>query len=557
MIPALVMALASCVWLAAPAAGAPGTSVPEAMADLILVNGIVHTLDPAHPRAEAVAVRAGRIVLAGSTRDVLRLKGPSTRVADVSGRTVVPGLTDAHGHILGLGLLAMRLELMGTTSAEQIAAMVKARAETTEPGRWLRGRGWDQNDWARQEFPTSALLDAAAPGHPVILDRIDGHAVWVNTAALRAAGVTRRTPDPPGGRIVRDAAGEPTGVLVDAAEDLVVSKAPAPTRSETREALEMGMRRCLQAGLTEVHDAGVSPLVLELYRELLVDGDFPFRIYAMLDPQAADAVAGPLPGPADARLTVRAVKLYADGALGSRGAALLSPYADDPHNVGLPRLSEDELRAQVARFAGKGLQVNVHAIGDRGNRMVLDAFQSALSAARGDRRFRLEHAQVLAPADIPRLASLGVIASMQPTHATSDMPWAETRLGSDRVTGSYAWRRLLETGARLACGSDFPVESENPMLGLYAAVTRQDLKGQPPGGWFPGQRLTREEALGCFTREAAWAAFEEDRRGVIAPGMLADLTVLSDDPLHVEAGAIPRITAEMTIVGGRIAHEKK
>jgi hypothetical protein len=554
MSPALVLAWTLCLWLAAPAGGAGGSAE---VADLILTNATVHTLDPDRPRAEAVAVRGDRILMAGPSPDALRLKGPATRVVDLRGRTVVPGLTDAHGHILGLGLLAMRIELQGTTSAEQVASLVKARAEKTERGRWLRGRGWDQNDWARQEFPTRSLLDAAAPHHPVILDRIDGHAIWVNTAALQAAGVTRHTPDPPGGRIVRDASGEPTGVLVDAAEDLVASRAPAPTRSETREALHLGMQRCLQAGLTEVHDAGVSALALDLYRELLVEGDVPFRVYAMLDPDVAGALPGPPPASADGRLTTRAVKLYADGALGSRGAALLAPYSDDPHNTGLPRQTEEALREQVAALARKGFQVNVHAIGDRGSRMVLDAFQAALVAGPSDRRFRVEHAQVLAPEDIPRFGSMGVIASMQPTHATSDMPWAEARLGSARVEGAYAWRRLMEKGARLACGSDFPVESENPMLGFYAAITRQDVHGKPPGGWFPGQRLTREEALRCFTREAAWAAFEEDRRGVIAPGMLADLTVLSDDPLQVEPAAIPGIKAEMTIVGGRVAYERK
>jgi predicted amidohydrolase YtcJ len=391
----------------------------------------------------------------------------------------------------------------------------------------------------------------------VVLDRIDGHAIWVSSRALAVAGITRDTPDPPGGRIVRDAAGEATGVLVDAAESLVVSKAPEPTRAEIREALEMGMRRCLQAGLTEVHDAGVSPLVLELYQELLVRGDFPFRIYAMLDPEAAGAVPGPIAATADGRFAARAVKLYADGALGSRGAALLAPYADDPHNTGLPRISDQEMRETVARMAAKGLQVNVHAIGDRGNRMVMDAFQAALPAGGGGRRFRIEHAQILSDEEIPRFARLGVIASMQPTHATSDMPWAEKRLGAGRLSGAYAWRRLLEAGARLACGSDFPVESENPMLGLYAAVTRQDLEGDPDGGWFPGQRLGREEALACFTRDAAYAAFEEDRRGAIAPGMLADLTVLSQDPMAVPAREIPGITAGMTIVGGRVAYERK
>ena len=419
MLPVLAMFLTALVWSAAPAADGD----PTQMADLILIHGTVHTLDAARPRAEAVAVRDGRIVMAGGSEVALRLKGPRTRVVELAGRTVVPGLTDAHGHVLGLGLMAGRLELAGTRSAEEIVSQVKARAATMEPGRWVRGRGWDQNDWQVQEFPTRALLDAAAPNHVVVLDRVDGHAIWVNSRALALAGVTKQTPDPPGGRIVRDAAGEATGVLVDAAEALVMSKEPAPTRAEIREALQMGMRRCLQAGLTEVHDAGVSPLVLELYQELLVQGDFPFRIYAMLDPEAAGSVPGPLPTSPDGRFAARAVKLYADGALGSRGAALLVPYADDPHNTGLPRLSEEELRATGARMAGKGLQVNVHAIGDRGNRMTMDAFEAALPAGGGGRRFRIEHAQVLALPDIERMARDGTCAcSIRKRRSRSETP---------------------------------------------------------------------------------------------------------------------------------------
>jgi predicted amidohydrolase YtcJ len=548
-----MLLVAALAWLAAPAA----PTDRSAMADLILHHGIVHTLDPARPRASAVAVRAGLIVKTGDDADVLSLRGPATRVIDLSGRTVVPGLTDAHGHVLGLGLTAMRLELVGTTSEDQIAGMVRERAAATPRDRWIRGRGWDQNDWVVRGFPSRASLDGAAPDHVVVLERVDGHAVWVNSRALELAGITKETPDPPGGRIVRGMAGNATGVLVDAAENLVESKAPAITSAERREALETGMRRCLAAGLTEVHDAGVSPQVLDLYDELLVKGDFPFRVYAMLDPEAARQAAGPRIAPSGGRLTARAAKLYADGALGSRGAALLAPYADDPGNTGLPQATDEELRSRVKAAADKGLQVNVHAIGDRGNRMVLDAFAAVLPSGGGDRRFRVEHAQVLAPEDILRFRTLGVIASMQPTHATSDMPWAEGRLGPGRVQGAYAWRRLIDAGARLACGSDFPVESENPMLGFYAAVTRQDREGRPEGGWLPKQRLTREEALRCFTQGAAYAAFEEDSRGAITAGRLADMTVLSNDPMTVDASAIPGIQADMTIVGGRVAYERR
>jgi len=539
----------------------PRLTVALAMtADLILTGGPIYTVDPARPRVEAIAIAAGRIQLAGDTASVLALKGQNTRVIDLTGRAAVPGLIDAHGHISGLGFAAARLDLTGTTSAAQIAALVKARAATLPEGRWIRGRGWDQNDWKEKAFPTAEALDAAAPAHPVLLDRVDGHAVWVNTAAMRLAGITKSTPDPPGGRIVRDASGEATGVFVDAAEGLIASKAPPPTRQELREALSAGMQRCLAAGLTGVHDAGVDAAALSVYRELLVDGVTPFRVYAMLSDDetlvAERFGKGPEIGLGDGRLTVRSVKMYMDGALGSRGAALLAPYSDDAANSGL-QITTPERLADVSRKAlAAGFQINVHAIGDRGNRLALDAMQTAL-AGRRDARFRIEHAQVLSLDDIPRFASLGVIASMQPTHATSDMYWAEDRLGAARAQGAYAWRRLLDAGARLACGSDFPVESERPMLGFYAAITRQDPKGWPEGGWHPDQRLTRDEALRCFTLDAAWAAFQEAEVGSLQQGKRADITVLSADIMSIPPAAILTTDAVMTIVGGQVAWERK
>ncbi len=539
----------------------PRLTVALAMtADLILTGGPIYTVDPARPRVEAIAIAAGRIQLAGDTASVLALKGKTTRVIDLTGRAAVPGLIDAHGHISGLGLAAARLDLTGTTSAAQIAALVKARAATLPEGRWIRGRGWDQNDWKEKAFPTAEALDAAAPAHPVLLDRVDGHAVWVNTAAMRLAGITKSTPDPPGGRIVRDASGEAAGVFVDAAEGLIASKAPPPARAELREALSAGMQRCLAAGLTGVHDAGVDAAALSVYRELLVDGVTPFRVYAMLSDDetlvAERFGKGPEIGLGDGRLTVRSVKMYMDGALGSRGAALLAPYSDDPANSGL-QITTLERLADVSRKAlAAGFQINVHAIGDRGNRLALDAMQTAL-AGRRDARFRIEHAQVLSLDDIPRFASLGVIASMQPTHATSDMYWAEDRLGAARAQGAYAWRRLLDAGARLACGSDFPVESERPMLGFYAAITRQDPKGWPEGGWHPDQRLTRDEALRCFTLDAAWAAFQEAEVGSLQQGKRADITVLSADIMSIPPAAILTTDAVITIVGGQVAWERK
>lgn len=541
---------------------APSDNAGLQTADLILTDGNIYTLDASVPRARAVALRGDRILYVGDLPGALAHKGASTRMVSLGGRTVVPGLIDAHGHVAGLGFAANRLDLTGTTSAQEVAKLVAARAAVLKAGQWIRGRGWDQNDWAEKSFPSRRLLDEAAPANPVALERIDGHATWTNSRAIDLAGVTNGTADPAGGQIVHDAAGEPAGIFVDAAEDLIARKIPAPTRGETLEALRSGMRRCLAAGLTGVHDAGVSAEALELYHELLVKGDFPFRIYAMLDsdPALVDAqlARGPEVGLGAGRLTVRALKLYMDGALGSRGAALLSPYKDDPANTGLIRTEPARVREIAARAAAAGYQVCVHAIGDRGNRLTLDAMEAALGSSGGKGlRFRVEHAQVLSPDDIPRFAALGIIASMQPTHATSDMYWVEDRVGEQRAAGAYAWRSLLKTGARLACGSDFPVESERPLLGFYAAVTRQDAKGWPAGGWHPDERLTRDEALRCFTLDAAWAGFEESSRGSITPGKLADLTVLSDDIMQVPAPEILKTTVSMTIVGGRIAFEKK
>ncbi|MFQ5700369.1 MAG: amidohydrolase [Acidobacteriota bacterium] len=532
------------------------------MADLILINGNIYTVDTNRPRAQAVAVRNGRFVNVGTNQSALALKDPGTKVIDLEGKTVVPGLVDAHGHVSNLGFALARLDLVGTTSPSQIARKVRAKVHGLPHGEWLLGRGWDQNDWQKKVFPRASDLDAASPDNPVVLTRVDGHAIWANSRAMRLAGVTAETPDPPGGRIIRDASGTPTGVFVDAASGLIESKIPAPTREQTHAAIERGLRRCLRSGLTGVHDAGVSAVSLGIYEDLLVKRDFPFRVYAMLSNDAglleSRFAMGPSVRGADRRLTVRAVKLYIDGALGSRGAALLRPYEDDPGNSGLLRMEPEALRTLILRAARAGFQPCVHAIGDRGNRIVLDAMQAALETlGPGDRRMRLEHAQVLAPEDLGRLARLNVIASMQPTHATSDMPWAEDRLGPERIKGAYAWRDILSSGARMACGSDFPVESERPLLGFYATVTRQEVTGRPPGGWFPDQRLTRTEALKCFTLDAAYAAFDEDRIGSITTGKLADMTILSRDIMTIPVHEILDTEPVMTIVGGRIAYEKK
>ncbi len=544
-------------------------------ADLVLLGG--RLLEAESPTATAVACRDGRIVFVGSDEQARDWIGPKTRVFPLSGAALMPGLTDAHGHLLGLGDSLARVDLVGTASFSEVVERAAARAASAPRGTWILGRGWDQNDWPEKAFPDHHALSEQTPDHPSFLRRIDGHAGLANAEALRIAGVTRHTPDPEGGRILKDAtSGEPTGVLVDNAMRLVDRVIPAPTHEERTAALARAMQECVALGLTEVHDAGVDLETITCYRELASAGRMPIRVYAMVSGGRARADAaharesdeiegnpalaaylerGPEIGAAGGLLTVRAVKLYADGALGSRGAALLEPYADDPENRGLLVSDPEAIRETTVRCLKAGLQVCVHAIGDRGNRVVLDAFERALAEVPSkDARLRIEHAQVLSPSDIPRFARLGVIASMQPTHATSDMPWVPDRVGPERARGAYAWRSLVRSGVTLAFGSDFPVESASPILGIYAGLTRQDLEGRPAGGWLPEERLTPVEVLRAFTAGAAYAAFEESQGGAIAVGKRADLTALSLDPLTAAPRELLGAKVVATVVSGRVVY---
>lgn len=522
----------------------------------VVHNARVYTVDSANPMAEAFAVEAGRLVAVGSDADVLAAH-PDWPREDLEGRTVIPGLIDAHAHLMGLGESLLQADLVGTASKAEVVERLRAFAETLPEGAWITGRGWDQNDWGSGEpFPTRADLDAAFPDRPVWLGRIDGHASWANTAALRAAGVDPEAAapaDPEGGAVIRDAAGRPTGVFVDAAEALVAESVPAPDLAFQAAALERALAETARYGLTGVHEAGVPLATLDLYREFAASGRFPLRNYAMITPGEIEAFCAAHPDgvrEADGRLVVRSVKVYADGALGSRGAALLEDYADEPGNHGLLFQPMEALQATAEAAMRCGLQVNTHAIGDRANRAVLDAYEGAIAATGGGPgRHRIEHAQVLTLGDVERFARLGVIASVQPTHATSDMPWAEARLG-DRARGAYAWRRLLDAGARLALGSDFPVERVDPLLGFHAAVTRQDGDDQPAGGWYGNQVLTREEALRGFTLDAAYAAFMEDEVGSLEVGKRADYVVLSDDLMRVAPEALLDVTVVATVLDG-------
>jgi predicted amidohydrolase YtcJ len=528
-------------------------------ASMVLLNGIVHTVDDSLTIAQAIAIENGVIVGVGSTEE-MRSRFTADTVVDLKGRAIYPGFTDAHAHLEGLGIAMMTLDLAGLNSIAAVREKVARDAERTGGRSWVRGRGWDQNRWEVKKFPACEDLDGAYPDVAVFLIRIDGHAAWVNRRALAIAGVTASTPDPPGGRILRTPDGTPTGVLLDNAIDLVRRVLPAPTREERMHAVRLAVNECLRVGLTGVHDMGVDLELISIYQELIGRGEFPFRVYAAVDGPgpAMDSmlVRGPIIGKAEDHLTVRAVKLYADGALGSRGAAMIEPYQDDPGNRGITMQSSDAMRTLVGSAVRSGFQVCTHAIGDRANAMVLDAYESVLQTeGKGrDLRLRIEHAQVLVPSDIPRFARLGVIPSMQPTHCTSDMYWAVDRLGPVRAKTAYAWRSLIDAGSIIPEGSDFPVEYPSPLLGFASAVTRQDAQGSPEGGWYPDQRMTRAEALEGFTRWAAYAAFQEGCRGSIEPGRQADLTILDKDIMAIPTALLRGARVSMTVVGGVIAY---
>ncbi len=538
--------------------GSFGAMGAEPPADLIVHGGRIYTMDGDRPRVDAVAVRVGRFAAVGTEREIMALRGPGTEVLDLAGGIAVPGLQDAHGHVLGLGTSLDTLELRGTASLADVIARVREAARSAAPGAWIQGSGWDQNDWPEPRWPTRADIDEASAGHPVFLTRIDGHAALANTAALSAAHVDKTQADPPGGRLLRNPDGTPTGVLIDAAQDLVERAIPPPTRAQIASRIAAADRALVRVGLTMVHDAGERPSVVDEIARLVGEGRIDTRLYVMLGGEWDDAMRqrlsrGPLIDP-EHRLSVRAVKLYADGALGSRGAALLADYSDEPGTRGLLVTDPQTLRQRARAAVEAGFQVAVHAIGDRANRNVLDIYEGLERDVAGARalRLRIEHAQVLTAQDIPRFAKLGVIASMQATHCTSDMPWAPARLGRARIDeGAYAWRKLIDSGAVLANGSDFPVEMPDPLLGFYAAITRQAPDGTPPGGWNPEERETREEALRSLTLNAAYAAHAERDLGSIEPGKLADFVVLSKDIMTVPPHEVLSTKVVRTVIGGR------
>ena len=527
----------------------------------------VRTLDPSAPIAQAIAVRHGKVIAVGTRAEVQKQAGRDARVVDLGEAVIVPGLQDAHAHLAGLGWALSVANLNDTRSVDEVVSRLKTAGPESYQGDWLMGRGWDQNDWTSGpgagQFPTREALDAAFPDTPVYLSRVDGHAAWVNSEALRRARIGAWTKDPAGGRVVRDANGEPTGVLVDNAMNLVTEVIPELTDPQLEKRLTAALKKAAEVGLTGIHDAGMDLRTFEVLQQWDLKGALPLRVYAMADGQGKDAERFVGRGTFKGRmLTLRAVKFLMDGALGSRGAALHAPYSDDPGNSGLLLLTPEELEDRARQFIARGFQVGVHAIGDRANTLVLDVLERAMTEPStvdepNAGRHRLEHAQLLRAEELDRMKKLGVIASMQPTHATSDMPWAEARLGPERIQGAYAWRSVLEKEIPLAFGSDFPVEQPEPLLGLYSARTRQDPSGEPTAGWYPAQRLSGEEALRAFTTGAAYASFAEAERGELKPGMDADFVVLSVDPVDAPAKELLDAKVLMTVVAGRVVHHRE
>ena len=531
--------------------------------DFLLVNAHVFTMARKEPAAEAIAIQGDRILWVGTNDEGRRSFANASRVIDLHGATVLPGLIDAHVHLLSLGQSLLRLNLKDVPDEREAVTRVKERVAITPANEWIVGWGWDEGKWAAH-YPSNEALSEVSPNNPVFLVGLHGFAAWANRKALQAAGINKETKDPENGKILRDEkTGEPTGVLLNRAQELLEKHIPPLTLEQTENAIELAARECVRNGLTSVHDARVSPLMLQAFRELIRQDRMPLRIYAMLDGADQELVnewlaRGPEIDPGH-RLTIRSFKIFADGALGSRGAALLQPYSDAPQTKGVITTAEADIYQLTRRSLQKGFQVCTHAIGDAANRWTLDAYERALrdnpQKRLLDPRLRIEHAQVVAPADIPRFAKLRVIPSMQPTHCTSDMAWAEQRIGPQRIKGAYAWRSLLATGAHLPLSSDFPGETHNPFYGIYAALTRQDPNGEPSGGWYPEQRLTLLEALRGYTIEGAYAEFEEQAKGSIEKGKLADLTVISQNISQLKPREILSIKVLKTFIGGKLVYD--
>jgi predicted amidohydrolase YtcJ len=537
-------------------------------ADIVFKNGTVYTAADTSPRAEAIAVKADRIVFVGTNANAQQYVGQNTRVVDLKGKTVLPGFTDSHQHLSGVGFREMNLNLEGTTSLADFLAKVKARVAQAKPGEWVTGRGWIETHWKPAVFPTRWDLDKVAPNNPVILGRADGHGAVANSAALKAAGIDKNTPNPFGGEISKDKkTGEPNGMLLDNAQGLVRRRVPPTTPADAERAVVLGVKRNIELGWTQIQDAGGSYADVDIFKKLYEAGTIKLRIYKAVHGPGASATRlineGATIGAYGNRFTFRTIKVVSDGALGSRGAALLAPYSDAADTSGFLTVKAEELRPMLQEALRKGIQVETHAIGDLANRFVLDEYEAAFNAVpAGERevaepRWRIEHAQIVNPDDIPRFAKLGVIPSMQPSHAIGDLFFAPSRVGINRLTGSYAWASFIKSGIVVPGGSDAPVERGEPMIEFYAAVARKDQKGFSGEGWHPEQAVSREEALKMFTIWPAYAAFEDTLRGTIEVGKLADLTILSADIMKIAAPQILKTRNLMTVINGEIVYEAK
>ncbi len=563
--PLLLAFLVLCPLLAAAFVSAHfgwNASVPKTgPASLLLMNGVIYTGDPAQPRAEAVAIRGERVVGVGSNQQIRAMAGPETRIVDLHGRFTMPGFNDAHVHLGEAGQLKLSIDLGGARWLAEFQQRIRAHLAELKPGEWIIGRGWDHTLWPEKRFPTRQDLDVVSREHPMIFTRVDGHVAVANSLALQRAGITKDTKDPPGGRIERDAAGEPTGMLKeDAAMDLVYDEVPTPTPARRRRGLELVLAEAARFGVTSVQDNSAWEDFL-VYEQIKKEGKLTARItewlpfLAPLEQLIGMRRRG---GTTNPWLKTGALKAITDGALGSRTAAMLAPYSDDPSTSGILRIEPEKLKQMALERDRAGFQLAFHAIGDRANRICLDTF-AAVRAANGprDRRDRIEHDQVVAPEDLPRFAKLGVITSMQPAHESTDMRWAEARLGPERSKGAYAWNSMLKHGVRLAFGTDYPVESINPMRGLYACVTRELPTGGPAGGWQPQEKISLDDCIHAYTKGSAYAEFEEGSKGRIAPGQWADIVVLSADLTRIPPPEILRTEVLQTFVGGRLVYEKK
>ena len=542
------------------------TSAPVAPTELVLRNATIYTGDSLAPTATAVAVQGGKIVYVGDEAGVAAYIDKATETIDLAGRFVYPGFVDAHAHFTGIGQREQRLNLEGTSTKDAFLAKVEAAVAKAKPGEWVTGRGWIETFWSPPVFPTRHDLDRIAPNNPVLLTRADGHASIVNSAALKLAGVTGRSVVPAGGAINLDPDGEPTGMLIDAAQGLVRGLVPEPTEEELERALVLASERSVRLGWTQLHDAHGSWAEVARMRKLYGEGRIQVRLYKTISGPSREAdsliALGPQPPEFDDHFTLRDLKLVMDGALGSRGAALLEPYSDDPTTTGL--ITTDTIAAldMATRALRAGVQVEIHAIGDRGNRASLDLFEAAFKVVPpaerkvAEPRWRIEHAQIIAPVDLPRFKSLGLIASMQASHAIGDLFFVPRRIGVSRTAGAYAWHSMLAMGVPVAGGTDAPVERGEPMIEFYAAVARKSLDGKDGPGWHPEEKVSRAEALLMFTWFPAFASFQEDRSGRIATGMRGDFTVLDRDIMKIPEAEILKTTNVLTVIGGKVVFRK-